>query len=194
MSDADDATLLAKAARGDRAAFGAVVERHQGAVWRLLKAAGAREADAEDALQETFLAVWNGAGGYRGGPSARGWVLTIARNALRRLHRTRVGEPAELASLDELGAAAGWGRTPWAGDPDPGASLEDRDLLAWALGRLSPEDREVLVLRELEGMSGSETAAALEITEAAMKSRLHRARLRFMAAVRSQVDASTGEE
>jgi RNA polymerase sigma-70 factor (ECF subfamily) len=192
MTGSDDAALLAGAARGDRAAFGAFVERHQGRVWRYLKSAGAGDADAEDALQETFLAAWRGCDGYRGGASARGWILTIARNALRRMHRTRAGEPADLESLDDLGRDAGWGGNAWTGDPDGGPALEDRDLLEWALDRLSADDREVLVLRELEGLSGREVAELLGISEAAMKSRLHRARLRFMAELRSQLEPSTG--
>lgn len=192
MTEADDGTLLDLAGRGDRAAFDHFVERHQRRVWRYLKAAGAGHADAEDAFQETFLAAWRGAGSYRGGASARGWLLTIARNALRRMKRTRVGEPAHLESLEALGVDAGWGSPSWSGDPDGGPDLEDRDLLEWALARLSPADREVLVLRELEGLDGRATAELLGVTEAAMKSRLHRARLRFVAEVRSQVEPMSG--
>lgn len=194
MSEADDAELLERASLGDGVAFRDFVERHQAPVWRYLRAAGADAADAEDALQETFLACWKGCAGYRGGTSARGWVLTIARNALRRLHRRRVGEPAHMEPLDALGLEAGWGRPDWSGDPDGVPSLEVRDLLEWALGQLSPEDREMLVLRELEGLSGAEVASMLDLSLAAMKSRLHRARLRFMAAVRTQADATTRSE
>jgi RNA polymerase sigma-70 factor (ECF subfamily) len=62
--------------------------------------------------------------------------------------------------------------------------LEEREWLARALARLSQADREVLILRDLEGLSGEETAAALGVTVRAMKSRLHRARLRLAAQLR----------
>ena len=153
--------------------------RHEAAVFRLLRSAAAGEADAEDALQEAFVAAWRGAGTYTGGPNARGWILAVARNALRRSHRRRVGEPVDFESLETLGLQAGWGK-----EQDALETLARADLLSRAMARLPEEDREILVLRELEGFSGEEVAELLEITLAAMKSRLHRARLRFVAALR----------
>jgi RNA polymerase sigma-70 factor (ECF subfamily) len=81
--------------------------------------------------------------------------------------------------LEDLGLQAGWG-----GSSFSETFLENlarRDTLEKALERLSPEEREVLVLRELEGLSGVETARMMELSLAAMKSRLHRARLRLAA-------------
>lgn len=177
-----DAELLAQTAAGDRAAFGRFVERHQAAVLRLLRAGAASEADAEDAYQDAFIAAWRAAASFGGGVTARGWILTIARNALHRQYRRRVGEPAAFVPLDELERDAGWGT-----EEPPDAlleRLEDRASLEQALGHLAPADREVLVLRDLEELSGDETAAALGITLRAMKSRLHRARLRLAAALK----------
>lgn len=175
----DDATLLERSARGDRDAFDVFVRRHQASVWRFLVGMASDPADAEDALQEAFLGAWRGAGTYGGGPSARGWILTVARNALRRGHRRRVGEPASFEPLDELGARAGWGSAEGLLE-----ELARKEILERALACLEPEDREVLVLRELEGLDGKETAEALHIGVAAMKSRLHRARLRLVAHAR----------
>jgi RNA polymerase sigma-70 factor (ECF subfamily) len=67
-----------------------------------------------------------------------------------------------------------------------------RDLLAAAFEALTPEDREVLTLRDLEGLSGEQTAALLGVGLAAMKSRLHRARLALAARVRNEVSRATG--
>jgi RNA polymerase sigma-70 factor (ECF subfamily) len=184
MTHADDQQLLHAATLGDRKAFEAFVERHQDSVFRFLRAVASDHADAEDALQETFLAVWRSAGTYRGGPSARGWVLTIARNALARAHRRRAGQPTSFLPLGELGLQAGWGA-------DGDGILERiarRDLLERALESLGADDREVLVLRELEDLSGGEVADMLGIGVPAMKSRLHRARLRLMAALREVDD------
>lgn len=146
---------------------------------RLLLATAASRADAEDALQEAFISAWRSARTFAGTGSARAWILTIARNALHRHYRRRVGEPAGHVPLDQLGADAGWGTV---ASPDELLErIEDRDLLARALAALPDPDREVLILRDLEGLSGEETATALQISVQAMKSRLHRARLRLAA-------------
>jgi RNA polymerase sigma-70 factor (ECF subfamily) len=137
------------------------------------------DADCEDVLQETFVAAFRGCGGYRGEGSARSWLFGIARNLSKKIYRKRVGEPEEIVPLEELGLQAGWGRPPWT--DSFAESLERRDTLEKALGRLTPEEREILILRELEGFSGEEAAAVLELSLPAMKSRLHRARLRLAA-------------
>lgn len=157
------------------------LERHQSAVCRFLRTHTTSEVDCEDALQETFIAAFRGAGSFRGDASARSWVLGIARNVCRRAYRRRVGEPEELVPLEELGLRAGWGGAP----PSESflESLERKDTLEKALARLTPEDREILILRELEELSGEETAALLELSLPAVKSRLHRARLRLAAAL-----------
>ena len=174
-----DGELLSQTAAGDHRAFSMFVDRHQGAVFRYLSARTGSAADCEDVLQETFVAAFKGCRSYREEGSARSWLFGIARNLSKRLYRKRVGEPDEMVPLEELGLQAGWGCPPWTGSFVE--SLERRDTLEKALARLSPEEREILVLRELEGLSGEETAAVLELSLPAMKSRLHRARLRLAA-------------
>ena len=174
-----DGELLRRTATGDHEAFASFVDRHQGAVYRFLTARTGSDADCEDALQETFLAAFRGCAAYRGDSPARSWLFGIARNLSRRLYRKRVGEPDQMVPLEELGLQAGWGRPAW--NETFLEHLERRDTLEKALGQLSPQDREILVLRELEGFSGEETAELLEVSLQAMKSRLHRARLRLAA-------------
>ena len=184
MNPPDDPSLLRAAAAGDCDAFETFVGRHQASVYRLARAMTADADEAEDVLQETFLAAWKSAGSFRGSGSARAWILTIARNAVRRSRRRRAGEPAHFEPVDELGLRAGWG-----GEEPLLDTLARRDLLRRALDSLSPEDREVLVLRELEGLGGEEVAGMLGLSLAAMKSRLHRARLRLVAALKEVADA-----
>ncbi len=105
----------------------------------------------------------------------------IARNALHRLHRRRAGEPAELESLEVLGAKAGWGA-----ESGFARRFEVMDELQWALGQIPEEERRVVTLRDLEGLSGQETAEVLELSLSAMKSRLHRGRLHLMAVARRE--------
>jgi len=183
---ASDAELLSNFAAGDASAFNTFVERHRAAVYRYVGALTQDAADAEDALQDTFVAAWRSASTFQGAEAARGWLFTIARNAVRLLYRRRVGEPADFVPLDELGLDAGWGGEP--GSPDLLEALESREVLERALQSLSREDREVLVLRDLEGLSNEETARLVGIAVRAAKSRLHRARLRLAARLRRELD------
>jgi RNA polymerase sigma-70 factor (ECF subfamily) len=178
----DDAALLRAAAAGDAAAFATFLQAHQGATRRHLRAFTGHD-EVEDALQEAFFAAWRAAGRFRGPGSARGWLFTIARNAVRHQHRRRVHEPAVLESLESLAERGGWGALPAA--PDASEDGMDAALVTDALAHLPEAEREVLTLRELEGLSGEETAALLGISLAAMKSRLHRARLHLAALVRA---------
>ncbi len=182
----DDVALLRRAGSGDREAFARLVDAHQAAVFRFIRTLGPDAATCEDVLQETFLAAWRSAGTFRGESSVRIWLFTIARNTTARHFRRRAGEPRreDLASLDELGVAAGWGTE---ADPEALAmQQETRSAIARALDALDPEDRRVLVLRDLEQLNGEEAAAILGLTLAALKSRLHRARLRFAAHLRKE--------
>jgi RNA polymerase sigma-70 factor (ECF subfamily) len=181
----DETQSLELARRGDAATFAALVAAHRGAVFRFAQRLTGDDALAEDVLQETFLAAHQGLAGWRGEGSFRGWVLSIARRQVLMARRLRVGQPATYepeATLAELGLEAGWGAPM---DPEALAvRAESRDIIEQALAQLDEEDREVLVLRALDGRSGEETARVLGLSVAAMKSRLHRARLRLVAAVK----------
>lgn len=178
----DDSALLARSAAGDREAFGQFVAGNQGSLYRYLVALLGQAADAEDAMQETFLAAWRNASAFRGHGPPRAWLFTIARHAAGKLRRRRVAEPDELVPLEQLGLEAGWGAEL---EPLPESGAEQRELVAAALDQLDSSDREIIVLRDLEGFSGEEAAALLDLSLPAMKTRLHRARLRFVAEVRN---------
>jgi RNA polymerase sigma-70 factor (ECF subfamily) len=186
----DDGGLLAASAAGDAAAFEVFMRQYQPSVSRYLQTyTGSR--DVDDAVQETFIAAWRGAGGYRGAASARAWLFTIARHSVHHLVRRRVDEPDDLLSVEQLAEQAGWGALPASGGDDP---AWDGELLMLALQRLPADEREVLTLRELDGFSGDETAEVLHISVAAMKSRLHRARIHLAAAVRALTGLPTHSE
>ncbi len=176
--DQDDHHLILEVAQGSPGALATLYERHERAVWSVARAFARDPSEVDDLVQETFLAVLRSASTYRPGESARAWLYAIARNAGRRSHRRdrEVPEP----SLLELGVEAGWG------SPDHALGREaDANALAWAIASLGPRDREIVLLRDVEGLSGEECAAALALSVAAMKSRLHRARLRLLAALRA---------
>jgi RNA polymerase sigma-70 factor (ECF subfamily) len=172
-----DEELLRRVGERDEAAFGAFVARHRAGVYRFVSVMTPGE--AEDALQETFLAVWRGAARFRGESSGRTWVYAIARNAALRLRARRAAAGAE--SLEELGLEAGWGGS----SPEEVLGRAERERALWsAMAGLAEEDREVLLLRDVEGVDGETAARLLGLTLAAMKTRLHRARLRLMGAMR----------
>ena len=85
-----------------------------------------------------------------------------------------------MEPLETLGERAGWGAT-----SDFSARFEAERELEWALGQLSTEEREVVVLRDLVGLAGDEAAATLGLSLPAMKSQLHRGRLRLMGVLRT---------
>lgn len=179
----DDVERLRLTAGGDRDAFAAVVARHQDSVYRLARILTRNAAAAEDVLQQTFLSAWQSAHQFRADASVRTWLLTIARHAALRQRERRAREPIDDTPIEQLGARAGWG------GPDPEAlaiAAQDRIRVAAALATLTAEDREILTLRDMEDMPGDEAAALLELSVAAMKSRLHRARLRLAAALRME--------
>ena len=181
LTEPDDHDLITRTALGDRAAFSTLVVRHQRAVYRVARALTGSDDAAEDILQETFLSALRGASGYRGEASVVSWLYAIARHAASRRGRRANQVPHEPASLEALGAAAGWGQV----DVEAAAVLaEDRQRLARALELLPADEREVLVMRDLEELSGDEAATALGVSVAAMKSRLHRARLHLAAYLR----------
>lgn len=186
-----DLQLLAAVRSGDRGAFATFVRRHEVAVRRFLRTI-VDDADAADAAQETFLQVWRAQQqpdtGFRGEGSARSWLFTIARRVAWRRSRRRAGEPPVYDDVGEvdaaLGVAAGWG-------DNPEAALqhaESRAAVRAALARLPDADREILALRDMAGVSGADVAAALGLSLAAEKSRLHRARLLMMKELRSSTE------
>lgn len=179
----DEVRLIAAASRGDRRAFAALVALHRGPVLRFARALAGNGPNADDVFQESFLAAWRGLADYRGEATFRSWLFTITRRtAWRERRRGAREEPSTAERLSALGGAAGWG------DESPGPSLTDRltarDLLQRAFEALPAEERAVIVLRDLEGLTGDEAAAVVGVSLAALKSRLHRARLRLAAELR----------
>ncbi len=171
--DVDDASLVCRCAGGDRSAFDLLVARHGGALHRfaLRRCAGPR--DAEDALQDGLLAAWRGAAGFRGDAAVRTWLFQVVMHACRRRTRRRAGEPAHHATMEEAEALP----SEQAGADAQVAARQEARALTQALTGLAEEAREILLLRDVEGLQGAEAAEVLGIGLPAMKSRLHRARL-----------------
>jgi RNA polymerase sigma-70 factor (ECF subfamily) len=173
----DDRALIDAARSGDREALEAFIERLQPRMLRFGMKMCRDPEDARDVAQETRLAAARGIAGFReASPST--WLFTIARSFCIKKRRRRRFAPATVLPLD------GEQRTAVLEVPDggrgPEQALEDRRLAAAldaAIAGLDPKNREVLLLRDVEGLKAAEVAAVTGLGVEAVKSRLHRGRL-----------------
>ena len=169
----EDALLLA-ARKGDRAALGDLLERHQRQVFAFgMKMCGDPD-DAQEVAQDTLLSMVRSVRDFRGEASLSTWLYTVARSFCIKKRRRTKGAPAHHEPLDT--AAHEQASAP---APSPEQTLlgrETRDAVAAALEQLEPEAREVVILRDLEGLTAPEVAQVTGLSVAAVKSRLHRAR------------------
>jgi RNA polymerase sigma-70 factor (ECF subfamily) len=183
-AEEDDEVLAARAAAGDEFAFEGLVSRYQARVYRLASRLTSDEGEAKDVLQETFLAAYRGLPAFRGDSRFSTWLYRIATNAALMQRRARARRPTEsleafLPSFDGDGIHT---REPAdllaASRAD---ELLDRKLLAEkaraGLERLPDVCREAFILRDLEEMTTAEVAELLGIDAAAVRQRVHRARL-----------------
>ncbi|MFY9926928.1 MAG: sigma-70 family RNA polymerase sigma factor [Streptosporangiaceae bacterium] len=174
----DDDLLIAAIAAGDDTALRALFSRH--APWLAARLRSVLPAaDVEDVLQETFLAVWRGAGSYRPQGAAGGWLWGVARRQSALFLRRR--GPAELA-LPAVIAADGQ----QTGDPAEAAlSRVAIDDAVGVLGPAGSPDREVWRLMYEQDRPVAEVAELMGVPEGTVKSRAHRARRLLRAALRS---------
>ena len=183
VPEPSDETLAARAAAGDDSAFEAIVKRYQARVFRLASRLTS-DADAPDVLQETFLQIYRHLPSFRGESQFGTWLYRIATNAAlmhRRGAKRRAAESLDdyLPRFDADGVhAAAPVELQVASRAD---ELLDRQTLAErardVIGRLPDHYRDAFVLRDLEEMSTAAVAQALGIEPAAVRQRVHRARL-----------------
>jgi RNA polymerase sigma-70 factor (ECF subfamily) len=138
--------------------------------------------DAKDLVQETFLSAYRSLKHFRGESRVSTWLYTIAAHACQRMRRRRTGEPERELSLDALLPTADGKLMLQIPDEglSPDAHVERKELLRnllAAVQKLPKKYRMVLVLRDMEGLSAKEVGKVMGLSERAVRSRLHRARL-----------------
>jgi RNA polymerase sigma factor (sigma-70 family) len=175
----DESTLVARARRGEAAAYEELVRMHQAIAFRVALVNAGDRADAEDAVQDGFVKAYRALGRFRDGAPFRPWLLKIVANEARNRRRS-AGRRAGL-TLRVVGTAA-------SGDaaPSPEAAVltgERREELLDAIARLDDRDRDILVYRFLLELDEQETAEALGIRRGTVKSRTSRALERLRAEV-----------
>lgn len=167
-SDPSDALLIDAALSGDGEAFEALLRRNLDAMYAIALRITLDEADADDVVQEASVRVWRALGTFRGEARFSTWVFRITTNLAVSHVTRRQAVAVDLAEHEPASHAA-----------DPARRVEDGARLEAALeavGRLPVEQRSCLVLRESHGLSYEEIAEVSEISVAAVKGRLFRAR------------------
>jgi RNA polymerase sigma-70 factor (ECF subfamily) len=183
---ADDRSLLARAATGDAVALEALMSRYAARIYRLAYGITRNAADAEEVVQDVFLQVVHKGERFEGRAAPSSWIYRITTNVS--LNKRRGKRHQLETSLDELlprykadghrdgdraFLVADWSETP---ERDL-LSGESRRILEDAIDRLPEHYRAVLVLRDVEELSNEEVAQIVGDTVAAVKTRLHRARM-----------------
>jgi RNA polymerase sigma-70 factor (ECF subfamily) len=171
--------LLTRVQQGDKAAFSALVAARGASLLRYARTVCADHARAQDAVQDALLSIWRYRGPAPDKPNA--WLMSIVRNAASRQFRGAAHGGREDATDVERDVDAGWGDAQM--QTRALARLEDREQIERGLAALSPADREILLLSDCEELTIDEMSAILGLQAGAVKSRVHRARLRFVAAL-----------
>ncbi len=165
----EDVELLQRVAMGDQAALDALYARHAAVLLRYLRQLTRDTLEAEEILQDTFVAAWTSAKRFEGRSTVRTWLCSIARRQWRDRHRRHALDLDQNTDLDQLT------------DPAP---TPDEDVLeavaAEELGalveRLSPAHRDVLALAFVDELSYAEIAQVLDVPVGTVKSRLNHAK------------------
>lgn len=187
MADLDqDALMVERCLRGEEAAWEDLVKTHTRRVYSICLRFTCREQEAQDLTQEVFLRVFRTVKSFRAGEgSFTVWLTRLTRNLLidnyRRTKSERVTDSIEdqLPMLEEKTAIESRTDAMLAG-------REASEVLQGALARLSPELREAVILRDLEGMEYREIAGTLGVPEGTVKSRLNRGRTELARILRRQ--------
>ena len=178
MSNERSNDLLARARKGDRDALDALLAQHQSQIYRFgLKMCRDSE-DAQDVLQDTLFAMARGVRDFRGASSISTWLYSIARSFCIKKRRRSKFAPAAERSLDsDVDQEAARLADPAKRPDEAVADHQTEVALDQAIRALEPMYREVLLLRDVEGLTAPEVAEVLGVSVQAVKSRLHRARL-----------------
>lgn len=179
--DAQELEWIKRAQHDDREAFGLLVERYQRRIFALVYRVTGRRDQVEDLAQEIFIKVFRAIRGYSYSSSFGTWLSRVAVNHCYDFLRHQRASSSrfeidgqELAAIDSQAGIFN------AREPDPEQAALLRDLVAKLLDRAPADDRVVLVLKEMEGLTVEETAQILGVKVATVKVRLHRARKRML--------------
>lgn len=176
----EQAELLERCRRGDELAWEELVRRHQARVYGIALGYTGSGEEARDVAQEVFIRVWKRLDSCPSPELFQPWLVRIARNAcVDHLRRRKARPPARDVPADELRTLAATGP-----DPEEHAAVESRRALVYrALQKLSEINREMILLKDVQGLALEEIAQMLNVPLGTVKSRTNRARLELARAV-----------
>jgi RNA polymerase sigma-70 factor (ECF subfamily) len=190
-----DAELVARLRAGEEQAFVALVARHHAGMLRLASSLVSSPAVAEEVVQDTWVGVLRGIEGFAGRSTFRTWLLRILVNratstGVRERRSVAVGDAGPVVDRARFDASGAWMSPPqhWVEDSDDRLLAQGlADQIREALDALPTRQREVVMLRDVDGLSGHEVCEVLEISEANQRVLLHRGRSHLRQALESQL-------
>jgi RNA polymerase sigma-70 factor, ECF subfamily len=193
----DEDELVRRLRDGDEQAFVLLVERHRVAMLRLARTFVASAAVAEEVVQDTWLAVVRGIDRFAGRSSFKTWLFQILVNrarstGVREQRSITIGDPTPAVDRSRFDATGAWSSPPlhWIEDSDDrlvAASMSDR--LQRALDELPRRQREVVILRDVDGLTSDEVCVVLDISDGNQRVLLHRGRSQLRATLERYVTA-----
>ncbi len=191
----EDAELVARLRAGEEQAFVALAARHHAAMLRLARSYVASQAIAEEVVQDTWLGVLRGLDGFAGRSSFQTWLLSILVNrarstGVREQRSVAVGDAGPAVDRSRFDASGAWMSPPqhWIEDSEDRMLAQGlAERIQSALHELPERQREVVMLRDVDGLSGQEVCEVLQISEANQRVLLHRGRSRLRAALETEL-------
>jgi RNA polymerase sigma-70 factor (ECF subfamily) len=191
----EDAQLIARLRAGDEEAFVALVARHQASMLRLASSFVSSAAVAEEVVQDTWMGVLRGIDGFAGRSSFKTWLLRILVNrarttGVRERRSVAIGDAAPAVDASRFDASGAWSSPPqhWVQDSDDrlfAQSLAQR--IEQGLAQLPERQREVVTMRDVDGLSSREVCEVLDISETNQRVLLHRGRSHLRQALEDAV-------
>lgn len=191
---AEDFRLVALAQGGDMNAYDELVTRHRGKVYAMIRNMVKNDADAWDLSQEAFIKAWKALPRFEARARFSTWLFRISHNVVYDWVRKRKIESAgelndEIFDRDKIDASAKTAPA-FVDTPDDAlANRELRDTIEEALGKLSVEHREVVVLKDVQGLSYKEIAEVMECTLGTVMSRLYYARQKLQNLLKDEYES-----
>jgi RNA polymerase sigma-70 factor (ECF subfamily) len=194
-SDCPDSELLARVRTGEEQAFAELVCRYHGSLLRLARTYVNSREVAEEVAQDTWLGVLRGLDGFAERSTFRTWLMSILFNraistGVRENRSVAIGASGPVVEASRFDSSGNWSSPPqhWVEDSDDRLFAETLSApLRTALEELPVHQRQVVLLRDVEGLSGNEACELLDISEANQRVLLHRGRSRLRLAIETQL-------
>jgi RNA polymerase sigma-70 factor (ECF subfamily) len=197
MEEAEELQLVERLKRQDEAAFNELVRLYDKRVFRLVLRMLNDRAEAEDVAQEVFVTIFKAIGNFRGDSKLSTWIYRIAtnhcKNRIKYLDRRARGKKSELDEVSEHAAmeSASMSSSAQVARPDEQAEANQIEgIVRAAIAELDEDQRELVILRDVENLSYEEIQQITGLPEGTVKSRLHRARLSLMKSVQKATGLS----